>query len=144
MNKLPEWQRLLHEFLSDNKNRNFEWGSWDCCKMADSAMRAISGESVIPDELDWHDESSAMKAISEDGGTLKDSIEKAAKEKGLIPIDLNHIQAGDLCVFLSDNKEVAGLCDGYAALSPTDGGFAFNAIDTVQAAWRIPDAGDIQ
>tara|TARA_Y100000114_G_scaffold77252_1_gene70953 strand:- start:565 stop:987 length:423 start_codon:yes stop_codon:yes gene_type:complete len=139
MIKLPDWQIHLHNYLRDNRDRDFKWGDWDCCVFADGAIHSISGVHVIPEELKWTNESDAMESIQKYGRTFANAIKKAARASGLEPIDNAQITAGDLCVYMNDNEEVCGICDGYALVSPAEQGYAFNRCDTVRIAWRVPN-----
>lgn len=38
-----DWERRLAEFISQNRDRPFEWGSWDCALFATAAAEAITG-----------------------------------------------------------------------------------------------------
>ena len=139
MIKLANWQTHLHHYLSANKNREFAWGDWDCCVFANGALKAISGLSVMPPELQWRNESEAMTAIQDYGRTFANAIKMACRSAGLEPIDVQQITAGDLCVYMNDNEELCGICDGFALISPSDHGYAFNKCETARLAWRVPD-----
>ena len=139
MIKVPEWQTKLHQYLTENRDRDFVWGEWDCCIFSDGAIHAISGKHVIPSELRWGNESDAFESITEYGRTFANAIKKAARGAGLEPIDVSQITAGDLAVYMNNNEELCGICDGYALISPADDGYAFNKCDTARIAWRVPD-----
>jgi len=137
--KLADWQIYLHRYLSENKNRDFEWGDWDCIIFANGALKAISGANVMPSELEWRNEQEAIEAIHAYGRTFANSIKMACKNAGLERIDVQQITAGDLCIYMNDNEELCGICDGFALISPSDNGYAFNKCDTARLAWRIPN-----
>ena len=139
MKKLPDWQIHLHQYLTENRDRDFMWGTWDCCIFSDGALHAISGRHVIPSELRWGSEATAMKAISEYGRTFANALKKACREAGLIPVDVAQITAGDLCIYTDANEELCGICDGYALLTPSEEGYAFNKCELARIAWRVPD-----
>ena len=139
MKKLVGWQTLLHHYLSENKNREFAWGDWDCCTFANGAIKAITGSSVLPPELSWQNESEAMEAIHSYGRTFANAIKMACRAAGLEPIDVQHITAGDICVYMNDNEELCGICDGFTLISPADQGYAFTKCDAARLAWRVPE-----
>lgn len=138
MKRLPDWDIKLSEFLKENRERDFEWGKWDCCIFANACLKAISGKDVIPKTLKWTDEESAFKAIKEYGGTLDKALEKAALAAGMEAVDVNFVTTGDLVVVMDENKPVAGISDGSRVMSPSDGGYAFSLPSTIEKAWRIP------
>ena len=64
MRKLANWEELWADFIKENKNKPFVWGSWDCVHFSDSLIKKITGESVVPwNILKWADKDSAKKAI---------------------------------------------------------------------------------
>ena len=135
--KLPDWEERYHAFMIENKDRDFQWGEWDCVKFADAAFEAMTGEALIPSELEWHDEESANEAIKSYGKTLLKSLAKGTKLKGLKVIQKQYIAKGDIVVFEVDGKQVTGVCDGYAIISPSDGGYSFKDNDLAIKVFRI-------
>ena len=69
-----------------------------------------------------------------DPNTNRDALDRVHSVR-----DNAQITAGDLCVYMNDNEEVCGICDGYALVSPAEQGYAFNRCDTVRIAWRVPN-----
>ena len=63
MKKKLDWQAFLFAYIDENKFAPFEWGKWDCCKFSDGCIKAMTGKSLIPKELKWKNEESAMAAI---------------------------------------------------------------------------------
>jgi hypothetical protein len=138
MQKKPDWQKLLNEFLAEHKDKDFAWGEWDCCIFSNAALKAICGEDVIPKELKWTDEKSAQKAIKTYGKTLKGALTKACKAAGMKEINVNYATAGDLICY-KEESELAGIHDGFNIITPTDGGFSAKQPSLALKAWRIPD-----
>ena len=56
MRKVEGWEDRLHHFLIENREKPFEWGSWDCCKFVDAAVVSMTTEHLIPAELTWTNE----------------------------------------------------------------------------------------
>ena len=137
--KIIDWEIRFREFLKDNRERDFEWGKWDCCIFANECLKVICGRDIIPSTLKWHDEISAMRAIRDYGETLDLALDKAATEAGMYSIQTQYVTTGDLVVVLNENKPVAGISDGVRVMSPSDGGYAFSMPSLIEGAWRIPD-----
>ena len=108
MKKLPDWQILLDDFLIKHKDTAFAWGKWDCCIFSNAALKEISGKKVIPAELKWKDEESAMKSIKDYGKTLKGALTKACKKAGMEVVPLGFVTAGDLILY-KEESELAGI-----------------------------------
>lgn len=136
MKKKKDWQPLFFEFVEDNYNKGFVWGKWDCCKFSDACIKAITGKSLIPKELKWKDEESAMKAIKSYGGTLGKSIDKAAKAQSLTKVGKVFLQCGDLVIW-KEESEMCGMYDGQTILCPSDDGLALKPTDLALHGWRI-------
>ena len=138
MKRVPDWDMKLAVFLKENRERDFEWGKWDCCIFANACLKVICGQDVIPKTLKWKDEKSAFKAIKDYGGTLDNALEKAALAAGMEPVEVHFVTTGDLVVVMDENKPVAGISDGSRVMSPSDGGYAFSLPSTIEKAWRVP------
>lgn len=137
MQKREDWKLRLHEFLSANKSRPFEWGVWDCCRFTNAAVVAMTDEDLIPDELHWNDEKSAMQAISEYGRTLGRSVQKAAKAAGLVMVHPSEADRGDVVVIKEAGGQVAGICDGYSVVCPSDEGYTHRPKAQAHKVFRI-------
>ena len=137
MKKTDGWEQRFHHFLVENRNRPFVWGEWDCCIFTNAAVKEITGQDLIPSELSWTDEESAIKAIEGYGRTLGMSVAKAAKAAGLTTVDSCKAQKGDVVVVKENGGQVAGICDGHAVLCPSDDGFTYRPKDQIQRVFRI-------
>lgn len=136
MKKKVDWQIDFNKFVEKNFDKPFAWGKWDCCLFSDACIKAITGESLIPKQLVWSDEKSAIQAITGYGKTLKNSISKAAKKKKLQKVDINYLQKGDLVV-IDNNGQVCGIYDGSKTIGPNDMGIAAISGSKILEAWRI-------
>jgi hypothetical protein len=136
MKKLPNWQSMFDSFI-ENNDFPFEWGKNDCCKFSNAIIKQITGEDLIPEELKWHDEESAMKAIASYGGDLETSIEKACEAKGVGEIDKAFMTCGDLVVYKQNDSHLVGMCNGFGILTPTDDGINVVENEMALRVWRF-------
>jgi hypothetical protein len=136
MKKLPNWQTMFDSFI-ENNDFPFEWGKNDCCKFSNAIIKQITGEDLIPKELKWHDEESAMKAIASYGGDLETSIEKACEAKGVGEIDKAFMTCGDLVVYKQNDSHLVGMCNGFGILTPTDDGINVVENEMALRVWRF-------
>jgi hypothetical protein len=137
MKKLPDWQIEFDAFLEKHRNTPFEWGKWDCCKFSNALIKTMTGEDLIPKNLKWKDEESAMKAIKSYGGDLEGSIEKACDKKKVSEINKAFMTCGDLVVYSQGESYLVGICDGFGILTPTDVGINFVANELAHRVWRF-------
>jgi len=136
MKKLPNWQTMFDSFI-ENNDFPFEWGKNDCCKFSNAIIKQITGEDLIPKELKWHDEESAMKAIASYGGDLETSIEKACEAKGVGEIDKAFMTCGDLVVYKQNDSHLVGMCNGFGILTPADNGINVLENSLALRVWRF-------
>tara|TARA_R100001510_G_C7584652_1_gene156408 strand:- start:92 stop:511 length:420 start_codon:yes stop_codon:yes gene_type:complete len=136
MQKKVDWEILFDSFINKNKNKPFAWGSWDCCKFANSLIKEISGEDLIPKKLKWTDEKTAMKAIKDYGGDLLTSIKKACIAKKVNQINPYFVTKGDLVVY-EEESQLVGISDGMYILTPTDDCIGVKTNVTILGVWRI-------
>ena len=136
MKKKEDWIDIFFEFVRENKDKPFEWGKWDCCIFANSCIKAMTGQNLIPSTLKWKNEETAMKAIKDYGKTLKGAVTKACKAKKLEEVKPAFITTGDLVVF-KEESELVGISDGFNILSPSDDGIEFKSHDLIVKGWRI-------
>lgn len=139
MRKLPNWNMNLWKFIDENKAKGFSWGSWDCCTATDSAIKAMTGESLIPKELHWRCETSAKKAIKNYGGNLLKALLKACKLKNIEEIALGFMAVGDIAIFKGEYGYVVAVCDGNILLGVCDDGWQPKPMSSAVKAWRIPN-----
>ena len=137
MKKETDWSIKLISFIDEVRRKPFKWGEWDCCAFSDGAIKAMTGEHLIPKSLKWKNKKTAVEAIRKYGGTIVDAIEKAAKANKLQPMPTSFITTGDLVVFKRDNKNMVGICDGYYILNPGDEGVECSDNTLAVRVWRI-------
>ncbi len=136
MKKKEDWMPKFFTFIQAKYQEPFVWGKWDCCMFSDACIKVITGKSLIPKELKWKDEASAMQAIKEYGGTLGKSLDKAAKAQNLTKIKPMFLQCGDLVIW-KEESEMCGMYDGQAILCPSDDGLAIKPTQLALRGWRI-------
>lgn len=136
MKKKASWYDDLFIYLEENKDKQFKWGTWDCCRFSNGAIKAMTGKTMIPKGIRWTSKVSALKAIKKYGGSLVKSIEKACKNKGLTNIKPAFITAGDLVVYDGSDINV-GICDGMNIVCVTDDGYTILPNEKAIKVWRI-------
>jgi len=135
--KQTDWSIKLFAFIDEVRHKPFKWGEWDCCLFSDAAIKAMTGENITPKTLKWKDKKTAIEAIRKYGGSVVESIERAAKAKKLQRIPPSFITTGDLAVFTRDGKDLVGISDGYHILAPGDEGIGCSDHELALRVWRI-------
>lgn len=136
MKRREDWMPKFFAFIEENYQKPFVWGKWDCCLFSDACIKVMTGKSLIPKELKWKDEESAMQSIKGYGGTLGKSLDKAAKAQNLKKIKPMFLQTGDLVIW-KEESEMCGMYDGQAILCPSDDGLEVKPTELALRGWRI-------
>jgi len=134
MKKLEDWQVNLRLFFVEHKDYPFTWGTWDCCKFADGAIKAMTGETLIPKSYVWNDKKSAMRTIRENGGNLTECVKNLASSAGMV--SSNTINFGDLVCYNKTSAAV-GIYDGFGIRAPSDDGVAIVSKSYATEVFRI-------
>ena len=139
MKKLPDWEIEFDAYLNRKLYTPFEWGSWDCVHFTNGFIKAMTKESLLPEEWSWKDEDQAMKSIFKygKGKGLAAAINNATKKThGIKKIDPLYITKGDFGVYV-EQSELACVFDGYNALGVNYEGLVVKREVKVLSAWRI-------
>tara|TARA_R100001244_G_scaffold103087_1_gene76714 strand:+ start:51 stop:467 length:417 start_codon:yes stop_codon:yes gene_type:complete len=137
MKRVANWEQTFHQFLTDNKDRPFKWGEWDCISFANAAIKSITGEDVIPKALEWRDEKSAKITIKEYAKTLTRCVKKAALLKGFVQRLPEEAQKGDIVIISENKNRLVGICDGYAVVCPSDEGHSLKPKSSIRMVLSI-------
>tara|TARA_B100001057_G_scaffold485664_1_gene565673 strand:+ start:2613 stop:3035 length:423 start_codon:yes stop_codon:yes gene_type:complete len=140
MKKLPQWEIRLFDFISNNTNKAFKWGKWDCCIFVIEAVKAMTETQII--KPTWNNKLEALFFIKENGKTINSATTKFLKKSGLKTIDKNFITAGDV-VLLKDihnnNEQIMGICTGNLIACVSEEGITYRENQNAVKVWRIND-----
>lgn len=95
VNKLPNWESKLNDYIDSCRNRSFQWGKFDCVRFADGAFASQYGMNLFP-HSDYDDFESSCSGMMKYCNTIK--IEKAV-DQFLTRKDIHLLQRGDLALF---------------------------------------------
>ena len=131
-----DWEKILFEYFAKVKDQGFSWGQWDCCRFVDGYIQAVSDQSAIHKGIDWSDEKSALKAISELGDNFPETINNVFKKLKYKEIKLSFINVGDIVLF-KEEEHLLGIFDGTYIQGIADSGLVPKPISLAKQAWRI-------
>ena len=134
MKKLEDWEINLRLFFAVHKDYPFTWGTWDCCKFADGAIRAMTGKTIIPKKYVWHDRKSAMQTIRQNGGSLTECVKKLALKAGMYEVIVPKL--GDLVCY-KEKSAAVGIYDGFGIRAPSDDGVSIVSRSYATEVFRI-------
>jgi len=129
MNRLDNWPALLAKYFLEKKDQPFVWGKNDCCRFADGAVIAITGQSMMQ-SFNYSSEKQALRL-------LKTQLrELTSKELGQ-SIKPAFAQRGDVVLVHRGDMPSLAICDGSvwhgAGLTKMETGQMSEAI----CAWKV-------
>ena len=129
MKRLDNWPRLLAEYLLLKKNEPFVWGVNDCCRFADGAVIAITGQSMMQ-SFNYTNEKEALRL-------LKTSLEALTSNELGQSIKPAFAQRGDVVMIQRSEMPSLAICDGSiwhgAGLTKMESGQMSEAI----CCWKV-------
>ncbi|GAA4218607.1 hypothetical protein GCM10022253_19400 [Sphingomonas endophytica] len=132
--RLPDWEQRLHDYVSALEGASFAWGTLDCALFAAGAVRAQTGVDPAADFRDrYRSAAGSVRALRRFGaGTLAATID--ARLPGIAPA---FARRGDIVM----TGGIAGVCLGARALfvGEVDGqpGWVTHARPAWQQAWKV-------
>lgn len=105
MARFDDWESRLGQFIADNRDRQFEWGNFDCILMACAAVEAMTGSDAAKAYRgQYSDRAGSAKALRDLGeGTLLKTVDAVFARKPPA-----FAQRGDLVWFAGS----VGICIG--------------------------------
>lgn len=131
MQRRPDWQSRLCEFVRANETRPFVWGEWDCALWTAAAIEAITGTDIAVDirgKYSTEDEAHAIFA------SFTDTAAQIAAQFGMKEVSPMHAQRGDL-IATSVCLGLVGLDSQVLVLG--DSGLTKVEYRHIQRAWRV-------
>lgn len=128
MSRLPDWEARLHTFISENKDRPFEWGAWDCALFATACAAELTGEDkAIHFRGTYTDRNGSALALRKLGkGTLVRTLNHLFKRK---PVGM----AGRGDIVMAGTS--VGVCDGAFAWFVGEEGAREGLVTIPRADW---------
>ena len=125
------WQTELWNYLSDARERSFEWGTHDCGTFALGAVNAVLAEPLKL-EASWATKEGATFAV-ERSGSLHDLVTQHLGKS----VPYSRCSAGD--VVMADWGQGQGLCvhDGVQLLAPSRQGLRKVPFKCAIVGWRV-------
>ncbi len=76
--RYANWPSLLNKYITDNRDKEWEWGVWDCCVFTGGSVLTITGEDPMEEfRGKYHDEDSSNEVlISIGAGTLYKTLRR--------------------------------------------------------------------
>jgi len=119
MTRAHDWPSKLEKFVSENRTRSFQWGTWDCCLWVASAIEAITGMDVAaPYRGQYADANGAARICVEACGKadLASMAAYVASQNQMPEIPVLRAQRGDM-LLLKDPANPGSQCLGMVAFN---------------------------
>lgn len=125
---------IIGGYLSENKNRPFKWGEFDCCTMACDIVTLLGGEDFAKDVRGKYDNAvGAKRVLLNEFGSIEEAFSP------LEEVDINFIQRGDLVLMevLGEKLMAIRYGEGYYCLEIEEGMGLMEDIGIPIKAWRV-------
>jgi hypothetical protein len=133
--RVIHWESKLQDYIQECREKEFEYGVFDCCVFTIQAQKLIIGKTLFP-EFD-----NTYKSLEEGKKILKNIGFKtwiSACNKRLKKIDIKFAQRGDVVSMNTQDSFIMGLCMGkHAIFVSEEKGLVFLPIEQVKLAWSI-------
>lgn len=139
----PNWEKLLHEFLEQRKAAPFAWGQNDCALFAADAVHAMTGEDLgAAFRGNYHDAGGAAAEMTSTCGSA-DALALAIHLCALAGFtawpNVKLARRGDVIVLKNPDSHSLGIValNGVHALFVTEGGLRRMRVRDCVAAWKV-------
>lgn len=132
MRKL-NWAIALQNQITEFNQKQFEWGTHDCCTFAADCVLAMTGHDKMAKYRGGYKSLlGAQKKINKAGG-----LEAAITAELGEPKQATYAKRGDVIYFISPLGATAGICVGSRIAAPAISGIAYTPISEAIFAWDV-------
>lgn len=133
LRRCSDWEQRLAAIVAERLCTPFQWGVNDCVLFAADCVCAMTGsDPVAAHRGQWHDQSTAVRAIVRMGG-----LEAASETMGWQSVPPLFAQRGDLVLHRRDGTDALAICLGDKLAGPSESGLLFFGLENGVKAWRI-------
>lgn len=130
-----EWETELHNYLCSVSRQEFKPGAFDCALFVAGAVKAMTGENLVPDIGAYKTIKAGIKKLKAAG--YQDHIDIAAKY--FEEIHPAFLQAGDIAVVDGETDNALGIVQGSAIyVLPPGGCVGVVPLTDAKRGFRIP------
>lgn len=128
--RLPNWPRLLDEYVDAARLQPFGWGALDCATFAAGAVWAITGRAVPMPA--WGGRRDAVDVLRRLGGLRAATCQRLGDMQPAAVA-----RRGDVLLLQQHGRDLLAVCIGHAWAAPGRYGLAFGPVQEALGAWRI-------
>jgi hypothetical protein len=129
MKRLDNWPALLAKYFQQKKNEPFVWGKNDCCRFADGAVIAITGQSMMK-SFNYTSEKEALRL-------LKTSLEALTSAELGQSIKPAFAQRGDVVLVKRGELPALAICDGAVWHGAGQNGIESGVMSEAICCWKV-------
>lgn len=142
LQRRPDWQSRLAEFLVSHRQNHFSYGTWDCGLFVADAIQVITGTDLAaPFRGKYSSLSQVRKAIRDYTGSpsVRALAERIATEHQMRGVSIRRARRGDLVLLKRPRDYSLGLVDlnGKQIIVVFDRGLTRLPLTDAFLAWRI-------
>lgn len=138
MTRVQNWETKLAKSIESMRNKQFAYGSFDCCRAAATVIESITGTDLMQG-LEYCSEDEAQSVIRSLGDDFCAAVSSIAEQHGLEPRSPEFASRGDLVVVDLNGQQIAGVIgtDARYAVCATHKGIKQVERNNIIRAWRV-------
>ena len=140
MNRTPDWERDLNDFISKSRQEPFKWGQNDCCLFAANAVLAVTGYDLAEDfRGKYTTGQGALKCLADHGVRDVAELLELFQSSVVQPQFVAFAQRGDLMLYDLGARlgPAVGVCIGQDSAFVGLAGLQFIPTLSCSKSWRV-------
>lgn len=125
-----DWPKRLSEYLVSVKDKEFQYGEYDCCIFSAGGIKAVNGEDLMEGIRGTYSSKKESKTVLK---RLEGTLLQFLKKKLGKPVNGARGQRGDIGWY----NGACGIIIGRQAVFITEDGYGFVAISKLKWAFRV-------
>ena len=106
------WEARFTDLLTAVQDREFQYGTWDCCLFAGAAIEALTGDNPADAYRGRYDDEPSCRAVLEAEGGLLGIADAVALLRNFNRLPVLMARRGDIVLGRIDDRPTLGVCVG--------------------------------
>lgn len=139
MSRKPNWPALLEHTINAARQKEFAWGTHDCCMFAADCALAITGSDPASGVRGTYTTEQGAGVIIAEAGGLHKYVQAVAAGLGWTRCKPTQARRGDWLLYTPETtrKPCLGVCVGALGAFASRSGLAFVQVSNCSNAWRV-------
>jgi len=131
--RVENWPTVLADLVQENRDRAFEWGSFDCCIWPAMVKDSMTGSNLVEQMAALYSDRAGADKLIEDAGGFEELISQHLGE----PVSAKLIGRGDVALIEHENGKSLAIFDGQYAIATGKNGLKMLKRSVILKGWKI-------